>query len=75
MSEAGVAPARAPAICGARTENSADQRTPKIMCEQSADPSSSDMYMYMHMYFYMYKYMCLFRDLESGWSKTKSVRA
>ena len=31
------------------------------------------LYMYMHMYFDMYKYMHVFRDLESGLSKTKSV--
>ena len=45
VSEAGAALARGPAIRGARTENSGDQRAPKIMCEQSAVPSSSDIKM------------------------------
>ena len=34
-----------PAFCGAITGNSGDQRAPKIMCEQSAVPFSSDMFM------------------------------
>ena len=42
VSEAGTALALEPAFCGALTNNSGDQRTPKIMCEQTAVPSSSD---------------------------------